>query len=201
MRSDAKSTVWGWCQGTKNVPMNAILKPQVVALHEKGIFLQTEHVPGLENRRADYLSRNIDPQDYELLPSVFQAMIRRLAVTPTLDAFANRRNAKCRKFCSRRLDTRAVGEAFTTSWMGETVWLNPPWELALRALQKAAEERVPVAFCLPRWPAASWWPLLLEAADVIYEAPRAPLYRDKTGQLMPEPKWRTVYGTLYCRGP
>ena len=42
--------------------------------------------------------------------------------------------------------------------------------------------------------------MLLEKADVIYEAPRGPLYRDKTSNLMPEPKWRTVYGALFCRG-
>ena len=77
IRSDATSTVFGWQKGSKIELMNSALAPTMKALHKKGVWFESEHLAGVKNTRADWLSRNVDPKDYRLETDWFEWACRR----------------------------------------------------------------------------------------------------------------------------
>jgi hypothetical protein len=86
------------------------------------IRLQTTHIPGVENITADALSRMDAAGDYELRQEFYQRGIRFLGVTPTLNLFAAKTNAKCPSYLAlpgvRAEGARAL-DALRYSWREE----------------------------------------------------------------------------------
>ena len=111
---------------------------------------------------ADWESRHHDSSDWQLLPSVFDA-IHHLLGPFTIDLFASRTNTQLPIYCSWRPDPQArVVDAFSTSWSQDRPYLFPPFCLIGRALTKIQLEEVDYA-CLvaPAWPAQVWYPQVL----------------------------------------
>ena len=227
LQVDASSTMWAWIKGSKiqgiNQPIN---KAQVMAT-QKGVHIQAEHIQGIKNKRADYLSRNTDPKNYQLEPEVFRKVCNHFKEFPVLDLFANRQNRQTNKYCSWRADAKSVGNAWEVDWAtgvvsrappGEisrvtrsrqsqkvprprhflgTCWLNPPWELAARALTKVKQDKARALVCLPVWRAAPWWPTLqslLQGPPLLVRG--VPLYRNPEGEELPPPRWGTLFGVI-----
>ena len=174
--------------------MNKALAPTAKALHKKGVFFEAEHVPGVENTRADWLSRNVDPKDYRLETKWFNWACQRFRFHPTLDAFANRRNRQLPRYCSWRTDHKSLGNGLLFPWKGERVWCNPPWDIIPKVLSKLSRERGSALFCLPYWPASNWWPDLMEHVtdyEVIYDEK---LFHDVMDRPLEPPRWGTIFG-------
>ena len=47
-------------------------------------------------------------------------------------------------------------------WRGENNWVNPPWELLDRVVQKLREDGASATVVAPYWPGASWFRELLD---------------------------------------
>ena len=92
LRSDSTATVWAWRNGSGKPTINAAARQATTFLASRGIFYQTEHIPGVNNIRADFLSRNQHPDDYHLKREVFRRACNTFGVRPTVDLFANRYN-------------------------------------------------------------------------------------------------------------
>ena len=149
LRTDCTPVCWAWKKGTTNTRINNCVAPAVISLHRRKIQPVSTHIAGQLNRRADWLSRHVDPKNYMLQPSVFQSMCKKYDMTPDIDLFASRENAQLPKYCSWRVDKKSLGNAFDMNWTGGKFWLNPPWELIPRVLRKMQREPCLALVCLP----------------------------------------------------
>ena len=139
LQTDASSTAWAWKKGSKNKAMNDIVTPAVKQLHLRDIHTEAMHIPGQTNKRADWLSRNPDPKNYQLVDTVYHKMCRIYRINPQVDLFASKNNKKCQQYCSWRLDKDSLGNAFQVTWHNKTHWLNPPGNSSPRSSKSAKQ--------------------------------------------------------------
>ena len=196
LQSDASSTVWCWKKGTKNPFIHQCIQGAFVSLAEKGVIVQAEHLPGWLNRRADWLSRNADPKNYQLHPAVFREVVQHFDFHPEVDLFASRDNHQLPLYHSWRSDPRSLGNAWSTDWT-RPCWANPPWELIPAMLMKLERDKVPALVCLPFWRSAHWWGHMtrLQQAPLLILR-HLPLFRSPAGERLPPPRWATLFTVL-----
>ena len=172
-----------------NQPINEAL----VQLQQRQIFVLADHLAGTKNQRADWLSRNADPKNDALKPEIFRDVCRKLHVWPEVDLFANSRNAKCRQYATWRTDPKSMGNAWDLRWNAFTAWINPPWELIPRVLEKIKTDKARALLCVPKWESQPWWrvlqPLMRGTPHVIR---RKPIFLDPEGHDLPPPAWETL---------
>lgn len=125
------------------------------------------HLPGEENVLADMESRRLTRPseirlaDFKLLPQVFQAA-QRIFGQNTIDAFATFHNTQMRRFGSWSPQPDAVWlDSMAHPWSSEFPWLNPPFAMLGRVLQKVEAEHSTATLVVPLWPAQPWFPKLL----------------------------------------
>ena len=141
-------------------------------LHEHNITLLPRYIRSADNP-ADWWSRWKDRSAWSLNPALFASIQRRAGPQPvTLDAFACRATAQVPRYCSRHADPEALSrDAFSLSWSGEHVLINPPWELLPQALFKLRLDQATGIVIAPYWPSATWWPTLLQATRHSWNLP------------------------------
>ena len=187
----------GMEKGSKNKAMNDIIQSTYIKLNQKGIHVTSEHTPGCTNHRADYLSRNPDPKDYQLNPRLYQQMCKKFNYHPARDLFANKWNRQTKKYCSWRQDRNSQGNAWKLRWDKQTNWLNPQWELIPTALNKLQQEKATAMICLPMWKSAPWYSKMV---NMMQAEPHIikdkPIYKDPEGKNMPPPRWATLITIL-----
>ena len=197
LQTDSMATALAWKKGSKNTIMNKIVRPCITRLHTKNIFVTAEHIPGTSNKRADWLSRNPDPKNYQLNPQIFKQICTTHNFWPTIDLFANKHNRQCQRYCTWRMDQNSQGNAFNLNWAKERGWMNPPWDLIPQCIQKIKEDKATVLCCLPVWQTAQWW---RELNNIMTHQPtiihHQPLYSDPSGTPMPCPRWPTLFCVL-----
>ena len=99
-----------------------------------GIQLDIQWIPRAENTRADYISKFLDYDDWEITLDTFAILEHRFG-PHTLDCFANYKNAKVKKFFSRFWNPGATGiDAFYQDWSHENCLVVPPYLLSLEWL-------------------------------------------------------------------
>lgn len=150
---------WNSCQS-----MAGELRELLILLKEWGVRARAEFIPGELNTRPDELSRMPNGGDYKLNPSTFRLCCQALDLAPQVDAFATAENKQVPRFWSRFWSEGTEGvDAFARTWHRSTpLWLNPPFSLMGRVLKKILDDQGEALVCAPRWPTASWWPLLRE---------------------------------------
>ena len=85
-------------------------------------------------------------EEYAMRESFFQEIKQQLGLNPSIDCFATSTNTKCPKFISREEDSLRV------PWRSdETLWLNPPWPLWPRALEKLDKTTSAAIAICPAW--------------------------------------------------
>ena len=126
------------------------------------ILLTAQHLPGVENVRADTESRVMrDRSDCMLNPRFFQ---RIQAHFPHLevDLFATRLTYQLPRFYSWRPDPLAEAtDAFLQDWRQVKGYANPPWNLVGRVLSKVEAQGAELILIAPVWPSQPWYPRLL----------------------------------------
>ena len=191
--SDSTPTVYATQKGTANPVINECLRLCRTALAMNGSVLLSQHKPGRDNTRADFLSRMPDHHDYEVKPEIFRFLVAKFGLKPEVDLFANRRNRKCREFFSWRMDVKAKGQnALLQSWKNFTGWCNPPWEIIPKVLAKIARDEATVLALFPKWPKHPWWPQFLSLVRGPLITFRGALYKDPLGKRLPAPRWKSV---------
>ncbi len=141
--------------------LNLIVKEIWAELQLQGaILVSTEWIRGAtQNQMADQLSREIDWDDWGLMPDVFQLITTKWHLT--IDRFANHQNHKLPRFNSRLLcpNTEAV-DCFSQRWEGENNYWLPPFSLIHRVLRQVIEQKAAGVLVIPIWPAQPWWTVL-----------------------------------------
>ena len=124
------------------------------------IRLESEWIPRGLNERADYLSRIIDYDDWQLNPLVFSELDN--AGGPhTVDRFASFQNSQVPRFNSRCWNPGSeTVDAFTVDWSGENNWWCPPIGLIPRVIRHAQACGTKGSIVVPLWPSAPFWPML-----------------------------------------
>jgi len=127
---------------------------------QHGIRLQMEWIPRSLNDKADYISRIVDCDDWQLNPQIF-CQLDALWGPHTVDQFASPHNAQLPRYNSRfwTPSCEAV-DAFTTSWASEVSWLVPPLHLICRSIQHAQACAARGTLVVPMWVSAPFWPIL-----------------------------------------
>ena len=197
LNTDATSTAWAWTKGSKIPNINNPILQMYQEAAKLGIHIKAQHIPGFTNKRADWLSRNPDPKNYQLDHIVYLKVCQHFHFHPNIDLFANRNNRQTKKFCSWRVDQESQGNAFSIPWTQHHCWLNPPWELIGRCLQKIKADKALALVCLPMWVSAPWWRDLqgmLQSAPLILK--NIPLYKNPEGEGLPPPRWATLFGVV-----
>ena len=139
--------------------------------------ISATHRPGIENKEADWESRNSLRENAEIaLPQEVANMIFERWGKPQLDLFATRLNKKLPRFFSYFLDPDSEKvDAFRQSWWDLHAYAFPPFNLILRTLRKAQREKTRLILITPHWPSQPWWPLATEmCAEPPLLLPRRP---------------------------
>ena len=126
---------------------------------ERGVTILTPHwISSTDNLKADFLSRHkMTVWEICLDQRIFTQIISHYKVTPTLDAFATRENAKLERYMSWHNDPLAVGrDALMHPW-DEMTYLFPPLPLIPKVVNKVREERIMAILVVPYWPSSLWW--------------------------------------------
>jgi hypothetical protein len=132
--------------------------------------LNVFHVPGVMNQVADEESR----KDVLRLTdsAISQNLFTRLEETwgPfSMDLFATFQDKMMDRFASMSPQPQATWvDAMSHNWSQEYPWANPPFALLGRILQKVENEGATMVIAAPIWPAAPWFPRLL---DLMTEPP------------------------------
>ena len=136
---------------------------QLCWVHE--IFLSSQWIPRSLNRRADELSRFIDPDDWSIHPSVFQVVNARWG-PHTIDRFASHYNAQLIAFNSKYACPGSCGiDALSQDWSSGNSWLCPPVHLIVGCVRHLAEHRGRGTLVVPEWHSAYFWPFLCTSAN------------------------------------
>ena len=134
-------------------------------LEMEDAWMQTRYVKSLENP-SDYFSRMPSKAEWVLEQSVANRWMR-FWQPCTVDRFADLASAWLPRF-NRLYPCRGCEwvNAFTTSWVGECSWINPPWkDIGRIVLRLEQEPGAAAVLLLPYWLGQVWWPRLLSLAS------------------------------------
>lgn len=121
------------------------------------IHLVTEYLPGVENTRADHLSRREEKQDWMLHPLIFDKICK-IRFLPTLDCFASKLNHQVERWFSWVWEEGSAGaDFFTQSLEGELCYANPPFSLISRVLAELEKQAAKMLLVVPNWTTQPWW--------------------------------------------
>ena len=124
------------------------------------IKLEVQWIPRSENEKADFISRLIDVDDWQLTESFF-ATLEGVWGPHSVDCMATFYNAKVVKFFSRFWNPGSAGvDFFVQSLESENCLVVPPVVLIARVLHYLKIQSVLATLVIPFWPSSSFWPLI-----------------------------------------
>lgn len=126
------------------------------------ISIDIQWVPRAENEQADYISRLIDHQDWEVSREFFDFM-NRLWGPFTIDRFANFNNKKLDRYNSLYWNPGSEAlDAFSQNWQFNNNWLVPPVFSVLRAIKHLLYCKARGTLIVPKWISAPYWPYIFD---------------------------------------
>ena len=146
--------------GSKKPSLHSLALKVFSLVVQHQIRLEPEWIPRDLNERADYLSRIIDYDDWQINPLIF-AELDNTWGPHSVDRFASFQNCQVPRFNSRCWNpgSEAV-DAFTVNWSAENNWWCPPIALIPRVIRHAQACKAKGTLVAPLWPSAPFWPLL-----------------------------------------
>uniref|UniRef100_A0ABD2WRE4 RNase H type-1 domain-containing protein n=1 Tax=Trichogramma kaykai TaxID=54128 RepID=A0ABD2WRE4_9HYME len=132
--------IWQWCE-RRNIWIHATY------------IASKDNVADIESRRLQ------DNTEFTLIKKAFSLVCNSFGY-PEIDLFANRGNAKCKKYVSWHRDPDSIAiDAFTILWNKHFFYAFPPLSMIMKALQKIRAEKATGIMIVPEWPAQPWHPL------------------------------------------
>jgi hypothetical protein len=155
----------GGCKSSRSARnLNSLAQAFWTYADSLNLNVHAEHIPGVENFDADWLSRQLtDYSNWSLSDQVTDALQDKFGAI-SIDLFADRSNRKNPRFFSWRPDPDALAiDAFVQPWGDETLaYAFPPFVLIGRVITKVISDEANVLLIAPCWPGQSWCPALLE---------------------------------------
>ena len=146
--------------GSHQPHLQAELLKIVEVCMQHNIRMEPGWVPREENQLADYFSRIVDLDDWQLDSGAFR-LLDGLWGPHTVDRFVDNYNAQLIRFNSRYAcpGTEAV-DASTVHWGEENNWWCPPPGLVVRVIRHAEACNACGTLIVPCWKSVPFWPLL-----------------------------------------
>ena len=124
------------------------------------ISIDIQWIPREQNVRADFISRLIDPDDWQITKEFFN-QLDNLWGPHTVDCFANYYNRKLTRYFSRYWNPETSGVDFFVQALGDENCLAvPPVSIIARSLHYFKHQQAKVTLVIPHWPSANYWPLV-----------------------------------------
>ena len=103
---------------------------------------------------------------------------------PQVDAFANKKNKRFPQF---------YDDAWSEDW-SEPLWINPPFDVFPRVVQKLKQSGAKAILIVPNWPKQSWFKDIMDISIDIVELPHkgVKLYCEDNGKPLPQRSWSTL---------
>ena len=113
---------------------------------------------------CDELGKEVELQDFQLDPAVFDMVTSRLGLVD-VDQFADAGNAQLPKFRSRWFCDGTMGvDALAHSWKGERSWVFPPFEMIARTIYHMQLCGARGILVVPDDASQAWWPRIGQTA-------------------------------------
>ena len=98
---------------------------------KNNIEVEVEWIPRSLNKKADYLSKNVDFDDWTVKDCYFLVVNSYWVHASSVDCFAiYKKNHNIPRFCSKFINPGSLGvDSLAFSWAGETRWLVPHFSL------------------------------------------------------------------------
>ncbi|XP_077110328.1 uncharacterized protein LOC143766492 [Ranitomeya variabilis] len=119
------------------------------------------HIRGVENIRADYLSRNeLCQGEWTLNRSIFSVITESWGI-PQIDLFATRDNRQVKRFASLNvMDHPDMLDSLHHPWRFQLAYAFPPMSLIPLVIRKIRREQARVILIAPFWPKRPWFSCL-----------------------------------------
>lgn len=188
--------------GSNAARIAALTDQLFLQLESQQTCLRAVYIPSEENP-ADRLSRQGPANsDWMLNPKIFKQCCR-IWGTPAVDLFASFANRQLPRFYSFTPQPQAAGiDAFSTSWR-EYSWVNPPFALIHRVLNKIREDQATVLLVFPVWTASPWFntavklivdvPLVVNRSQPIHSQP---MITQQSSVEPQDPGWTTCISRM-----
>lgn len=153
--------------GHKSQICNVITRELWKFCIDNGIYIKAAHIPGVDNVKADFLSRLDKNTEWEISDNVFETICMKFG-TPAIDLFASVKNRKCGQYVSWKPDKCAIAiDAFTLDWnFDEITYAFPPFSMLAKLLQKRGKIELDrrkqhvMIIIYPEWSTQTWFPQL-----------------------------------------
>jgi len=180
------------------------------SLYKKRIIIKTAYIPSAQNL-ADNPSRSRSRNDFRLNPGILNNTLLQYIGTGinnvTMDLFASSHNRQVQKYASLLPEPQAtVVNAFSIKWtpnnIGNLPYANPPFPIMAEVIEKIIKEvKTPFILIAPVWKRRTWWPRLVNIAQLIY-LPQVhdlflPPHRLEEHHCLRPPNWNTVLAIIH----
>ncbi len=147
--------------GIRSRRMSQLARHLLLWSHTRLKSLRAVHIPGVLNRAADALSRQLTfPGEWRLHPETIRLIWSRFGEAQ-VDLFASRESSHCQWVFS--LTEGSLGtDALAHSWPRALCkYAFPPVSLLAQTLCKVREDEEQVLLVAPFWPTRTWFPELI----------------------------------------
>ena len=127
---------------------------------EHSIRLEGQQISRTENEKANYISRLVDFDDWQITHDLFLSQ-EELWGPHTVDCFTNYYTAKLPRLFWRFWNPGALGiDSFAQELSSPNCLVVPPVALVARVINYLSLQKATVTLLVPLWPSSSFWPLL-----------------------------------------
>lgn len=139
--------------------LNRLARTIFAECQDSSIDLSAKFLRGKDNSHADGLSRiyqHQSPYEWSLHPEMF-FILDRMCGHHTVDRFASASNALKKRFNSLYHDVFSEGvDAMAQFWGQDNNYINPPFFLLAKIVEKILRDRAVATVIAPFWPAQTW---------------------------------------------
>ena len=149
--------------GMHSVLCNGIAKRIWEFAQNRGFWISSSGIPGVENTMAGKMSRIFnDSTEWMLSHKLFKILCDKFQFSPQIDLFATRLNKQIDKYVSWMPDPYCIAvNAFNFSWKTHEIYVFPPFSLVGAAISKLIRGNMIGTMIIPKWTTQYWFPTML----------------------------------------
>jgi hypothetical protein len=145
-------------------------------LDTNDIHIRPRYIRSAANVWADKLSRELDTEDWQLNPRIFEHLQDRWG-PHTVDRFASMLNAQLPRFNARWRDPKCEDvdclHLPDATWQRKNNYRNPPWSALPALAAKMSQSQAAATVIAPYWPNKTWYHALAHLSHTTLHFPAA----------------------------